>query len=465
MEIANPNFDLIIVGAGTSGTIAAKFAAQQGLKVCLIDYNTRNEIGNKICGDCVLATIFDYLNIHPPKGNELLSMKQGFRIYSPDQKSWLTIKIPLYMVDRLKFGQRLVNEAIDSGITQFLDKTKAINLTYNKESVNGVKVRLKDGSKLNLKSKIVIDASGYYSNLRRAIKSNFILNEIPKKDLVLCYRTIVKLPSELKQILNLDYCTLIIDPDKRSPGGFIWYFPKNESIINIGLGTFIQYGGSIKNFFQKYVFDYFINQVNVKVISSAGGIVPLRRPLPSCVDNGIMFVGDAACHVNPANGGGIDVGMRAGYHAAQIAKKAIDANDYSLNTLWEYNTVIMSDFGIKHAASDLIRLFFQHKPSKDLNYIFKKNILTSTDINKLWLQGELYLNFKASFKKFIKGITRPRLLLELKSIKKYMNKVTDLYKKYPNSSDHFEEWKEQENSLFDKIYSKFIETNLSHTNI
>ncbi|NVM36926.1 MAG: hypothetical protein HWN81_15115, partial [Candidatus Lokiarchaeota archaeon] len=214
--------------------------------------------------------------------------------------------------------------------------------------------------------------------------------------------------------------------------------------------------GSIKEYFQKYVFDYFITQTNFDIISSAGCVVPLRRPLLSCADNGIMFVGDAACHVDPVNGGGIDVGMRAGYYAAQVAKKAIYANDYSLNTLWDYNSIIMSDFGAKHAVSDIIRLFFQYKPSKDLNFIIKKNILTDTDISKLWFHGELDLNFKAIIKKVIKGITRPRLLLELKSLTKYMNKVINLYKKYPNSVNSFEKWREQEKSLFEKIYLKFI---------
>ncbi len=456
MEISKLNFDVIVVGAGTSGAIAARFAAQQGLKVCLIDSNTRSEIGNKVCGDGVLATIFDFLHISPPRGDEFLSLKRGFRLYSPDQKNSLTIKIPLYFVDRLRFGQRLLKEAIDSGIDEFLDKTRAINLTYNKEGVDGIKVRLKNGSKVDLKSKIVIDASGCYSTLRRTIKSTLIINEIPKRDLVLCYRSIVKLPSELKLIQDLDYCTLIIDPDKRSPGGFIWYFPKSETIINIGLGTFIQYKGSIKQYFQKYVFDYFITQTNFDIISSAGCVVPLRRSLLSCADNGIMFVGDAACHVDPANGGGIDVGMRAGYYAAQVAKKAIYANDYSLNTLWDYNSNIMSDFGAKHAVSDIIRLFFQYKPSKDLNFIIKKNILTDTDISKLWFHGELDLNYKAIIKKALNGITRPKLLLELKSLTKYMNKVINLYNNYPNSVNSFEKWREQEKSLFEKIYLKFI---------
>ncbi|MFW9829573.1 MAG: NAD(P)/FAD-dependent oxidoreductase [Candidatus Thorarchaeota archaeon] len=455
MELAKLNFDVIVVGAATSGAIAARFAAQLGLKVCLIDSNTRSEIGNKICGDVILATIFDFLNINPPKEDELLSRKRGFRLYSPDQKSSLTIKLPIYLVDRLRFGQRLLNEAIDSGIEEFLDRSRVVSLTYNKEGVDGVRVRLKDGSKVDLKSKIIIDASGCYSTLRRTIKSTLIMNEIPKRDLILCFRGIVKLPSESRPIQDVDFCTLIVDPDKRSPGGFIWYFPKNESIINIGLGTFIQYKGSIKEYFQKYVFDYFVTQTKFDIISSAGCVVPLRRPLPSCADSGIMFVGDAGCHVNPANGGGIDVGMKSGYYAAQVAKKAIHANDYSLDTLWEYNSIIMSDFGAKHAVSDIIKLFFQYKPSEDLNFIIKKRILTDIDISKLWLQGFLNLNFKANIKKAIKGITRPRLLFELKNLIKYMNRVNNLYKSYPNSVNSFEKWRVQEKSLFEKINLKF----------
>ena len=39
MENIQKNFDVIIVGAGTGGTTAARFAAKKGLNVCLIDSN------------------------------------------------------------------------------------------------------------------------------------------------------------------------------------------------------------------------------------------------------------------------------------------------------------------------------------------------------------------------------------------------------------------------------------------
>ena len=39
MENIKKNFDVIVVGPGTSGTTAARFAAKKGLNVCFIDIN------------------------------------------------------------------------------------------------------------------------------------------------------------------------------------------------------------------------------------------------------------------------------------------------------------------------------------------------------------------------------------------------------------------------------------------
>ena len=76
------SFDVIVVGAGTGGTTAARFAAQKGLDVCLIDRKGRSKIGDKICGDAVGADIFDFLKINPPKGEELSCLIKGGKLYS-----------------------------------------------------------------------------------------------------------------------------------------------------------------------------------------------------------------------------------------------------------------------------------------------------------------------------------------------------------------------------------------------
>jgi len=449
-------FDIIVVGAGTSGSIAARFAAQFGLNVCLIDSSEKNQVGNKVCGDGILPSIFDFLDIDHPKGEELLSLKPAIKLYSPDEKNFLIMNVPMYLVDRIKFGQKLLNEAIEAGVTQFLDKTRAIDLVYEENSIVGIKVRLNNGKKNVLKAKIIIDASGYYSPLRRNIRSEIILKEVPKWDSVLCYREIIQFTKEEKPPFDLNYSTLIIDPGQRTPGGYIWYFPKTEKIVNIGLGTFMHYKGLVKEFFHKYALKNYIKTANFEILSSAGCVVPLRRPLPSCVDNGIIFVGDAACHVNPASGAGIDTGMKAGYFAALVIKEAIDEGDCSIHKLWDYNHMIMKEFGAAHASSDVVRLFFQHSPSEDINFVINKKLLNGNDITDLWLHGILELSLTKLAKRFIKGITRPKLMLKLNSLLKNMKKIYNHYQNYPKKMEQFENWRNQETKLFEKIYSKFI---------
>ena len=62
MESLQKSFDVIVVGAGTGGTTAARFTAQKGLDVCLIDRKERSQIGNKICRDAVGSVILFPLN-------------------------------------------------------------------------------------------------------------------------------------------------------------------------------------------------------------------------------------------------------------------------------------------------------------------------------------------------------------------------------------------------------------------
>ena len=170
MENLHKSYDIIVVGAGTGGSTTARIAAQKGLDVCLIDRKEKNQIGNKICGDAIGAEIFEFLNIPPPSGEELSCHIKGAKLYPPNMKNCITLVDPKqvgYIVNRLEFGQRLLNEALDAGVKQLLDNTMALDLLYTNDYVSGLKVRLKNGEKVDLTAKLIIDASGVNSPLRK----------------------------------------------------------------------------------------------------------------------------------------------------------------------------------------------------------------------------------------------------------------------------------------------------------
>jgi digeranylgeranylglycerophospholipid reductase len=447
------NFDIVIVGAGTSGAIAARFAASSGLKVCLVDALKKDKIGDKICGDVVLATIFDFLNIDHPKEKEIMSMKKSIRVYSSDLLHYLKIDIPVYLVDRISFGQKLLNDALDAGVKEFLDNTKVMDLTYKNGNVNGIMVRSKNREKTAIRAKIVIDGSGAHSILRSQIKSDIIPNEIEKNDFIICYRQIVKFDNSNGPNLPTDSLTVAFDPDN-VPGGFFWYFPKSETISNLGAGVFLRHKSAILPIYSDYVIKKFLSTRNYKILSSGGDIVPVRRPISSCSDNGIMFIGDAACHVNNASGGGIHMGMKAGYYAAMIAKKAIDAEDYTLNKLWDYNCLVMNDFGVEHAAIDVARIILQYMKTKDFDFIIKRKLLNDQELNQMYYSRMISPSIGQLILKFMKGISKPQLLLKLNYLLKQMKTVRKHYLIYPQDASGYESWRQTEKDIFHKLFLK-----------
>ncbi|MBY9012297.1 MAG: NAD(P)/FAD-dependent oxidoreductase [Candidatus Lokiarchaeota archaeon] len=460
MENVHKTFDVIVVGAGTGGSIAARFAAEKGLKVCLIDSKDKREIGNKICGDAVGNEIFDFLKIKHPKGDELSCNIKGAKLYSPDLKKCIDLTDPKqagYIVNRIEFGQRLLNEALDAGVEQFIDSTMALDLLYTQKTVSGVKVKRKNGEKVDLRCNILIDASGFYSPLRKNIKSTLIEKEILKEDSILCYREIVKFSPQDLTITNPDYISIILNRDK-APGGYIWYFPKNQSSLNIGLGTFMNLKGKVKNLYHRNVFNEFIKTSKYEIISSGGGVVPVRRPLWSCADNGIMFVGDSACQVNPLHGGGIDPSMRGGLYAANTAINAVEKGDYSVKSLWNYNHKVMTSFGAEFASLDLLRMTLQILSNEDLNFALRQDLVSGEEILEISSTGEFELPITGLVTKALKGISKPNLLLDLNYLRIRMNEISKLYKNFPVKIENFEEWKRRAIQVYDKIKKMLINT-------
>ena len=458
MEKLHKTFDVIVVGAGTGGSTAARFAAERGLNVCLIDSKDKKEIGNKICGDAVGSEIFDFLKIKHPKDDELSCKIKGAKLYSPNLKKCIDLtdlKQAGYIVNRIEFGQRLLNEALDAGVELFIDNTMALDLLYSQNTVSGVKVKLKNGEKVDLRSKILIDASGFYSPLRKNVTSTLIEKEILKEDSILCYREIIKFSPQDLSITNPDYISIILDRDK-APGGYIWYFPKNQSSLNIGIGTYMNLKGKVKDLYHQNVFNEFIKTSKYEIISSGGGVVPVRRPLWSCTDNGIMFIGDAACQVNPLHGGGIDPSMRGGFYAANAAINAVEKGDYSVKSLWNYNHNVMTSFGAEFASLDLLRMTLQILPNEDLNFALQQDLLSGEEILEISSTGEFELPLLNMVTKAFKGISKPNLLLDLNYLRIRMNEISKLYKNFPTNIANFEEWKKRAIQVYDKIKKMLI---------
>lgn len=449
-------FDVLVVGAGTAGCLAAKTTAEAGLKVCLLERKKSEEVGEKVCGDALGEHHLKTLGLEKPRGGELETRIEGIRIYSPDFQTVFTIEhedFVGYLLNRRLFGQWLLRKALDAG-SRFMDSTQCLEPSVESRFVKGLIVRdVGTGRNVRLKSRVVVDASGFPAVVRKKLPEEMgIENEVANEDVEACYREIRQLKQETG---NSKYCEIYLN-QKVSPGGYTWIFPKGGARVNVGLGICMR--GNFpnpKSQFSKYVLSRDIFEGSL-LLNGGAWYDPTRRPLDTMVGNGVVIIGDAACLVNPIHGGGIGPSMLSGYLAGQTIIEALGKGDCSTKALWPYNCKYEEMYGVKQAALDIFRLFLLKSRDEDLNYGMNYELLTEEDVLKAGMGEDFHLNITETAKRVFKGMRRIRFLNSLRQTVNMMRQVKGHYKEYPETPENFEKWRLRTNALFKEAKGKIM---------
>jgi digeranylgeranylglycerophospholipid reductase len=449
-------FDIIVVGAGTAGCLAAKTTAEAGLKVCLIERKRKEEIGEKICGDAMGEHHLKNVNLEKPQNGELEKRIEGIKIYSPDSETVFTIAhedFVGYLLNRRLFGQWLLRKALDEGAF-LLDSTQCLEPIIEKGFVTGVSVKnMKTGNNVQLKGKVVLDASGFLAVIRRKLPKRMrIENDVENGDVEACYREIRQLRQEAE---DTKYCEIYFNQNV-TPGGYAWIFPKSGAKVNVGLGICMQ--GKFpnpKNQFYKHILTKPMFEGSL-LLNCGAWYDPTRKPLDNMVGNGIAILGDAACLVNPIHGGGIGPSMLSGYLAGKTIVDALEKGGVSQKSLWPYNRKYMEMYGVKQAGLDVFRILLLRSRDEDLSYGMRYRLLTEEDILKVGLGEEFRLNISETAKRVFRGLKRIRFLNRLRLAVNLMRRVKVHYRRYPETSEGFEEWRVETEALFNEARAKIM---------
>lgn len=441
-------FDVMIAGAGTGGCMTAKTAADAGLEVCLVDVKKREEIGEKVCGDAIGKHHFDDLGLKKPVGDELEQKTIGIRIYSPDMKSFFLVKgegLHAYMLNRHLFGQRLLRNAVDAGVT-LLDSTQVIEpMIENGFVVGALAKRLDTGEKIRLTSRVIVDASGFFAVLRKKLPPEFgVERHVDNRDVEACYREIRELP---EQVENPEFSEIYLN-QRIAPEGYCWVFPKSRKKVNVGLGVAMFNGFPNP---KKQFYEYVLSRPLFKgssLLTGGAWYVPTRRPLDCMVGNGFLVVGDAACQVNPIHGGGMGPSMRGGGQAGETIAESLERGDVSRAGLWSYNEKYLRWYGVKQAGLEVFRIFLQACSDEDLNYGMKHKLITEEDLLKASMGEEAQVNITDATVRVFRGLRKLGFLKKLRDAVNLMRKVRIWYRGYPDSPKGFEEWRNGAKDLF-----------------
>ncbi len=333
------DYDIIVVGAGPAGSMAARFAAEKGVSVLMLEKD--RDVGYPVrCGEAVSkAGVSEFIE---PDEKWISSHINNFALISPDgTEATIEFGDAGYVLERRIFDYELAKTAAKAG-AEILTRAYVNGLLFENGVVSGVKYEYR-GEQKQLSAKIVIAADGVESRVGRWAGLRTFTDF---REMECCVQITASNINVEKNTLYFYFGQNV------APGGYFWIFPKSNNAANIGLGVSGMVGKkkSALSFLNNFMSNNFPDS---PILTSIAGGVPSSITLEKISGPGIMLVGDAARQVNPLSGGGIASGMIGGSIAGRIAGEAILRNN--LNHILSYDKEWHNRLGKRHEIFERIK--------------------------------------------------------------------------------------------------------------
>jgi electron transfer flavoprotein-quinone oxidoreductase len=357
------SFDVIIVGAGPAGSLAALKLARAGRSVVVLERGKHPGAKNMFGGlwhrtPALEELIPDFYERAPLERHVY---KKALAFLTEDSAVSLTFengnfeRPPYngYTVYRPAFDAWLAGEAVKAGALLLCDCTVEDVIRENGR-IAGVSVKGRDGE---LRGKIVIAADGVLSFMAKAAG---LRQDFRPANMGLGVKLLLGLPEavinerfEIVREQAADVSFLGAAEDLRG-GGFLY---TQRETVSIGLVIHLDSLQASRQ--TPYdVLNAFLQHPSLQKLVKGG--TPLEysahlipeggfKALPRLYADGILLAGDAAglCYTNGINLEGMNLAMTSGALAGETALAALEAKDFSAPMLSLYRKKLYSSFIIK----------------------------------------------------------------------------------------------------------------------
>jgi len=345
-------YDVVVVGAGPAGSMAARYAARTGARTLIIEEH--GAAGSPVqCTGLVSSKTLHECEVEPEGWiyQEII----GAHIFAPDGTS-ISIggeKVRAYVIDRKIFDRALLEHASRAG-AHIMMKTKAIGIIDSDN--NKVLKVLSNGTKLDISAKVIIGADGVQGSIARWSGLGQVQKVLSGIQIETAY-----------DVVDTDHVEVFLGSDV--PGFFAWAVPVNENTARIGLcidpaRTELSAYEHLKKFLHQNP------RMQKRAVPGCSdmlvGCIPLG-PQSSTVTDGIIITGDAAGQVKPTSGGGVYMGAICAKIAGDVAGNAALEGETSGTRLREYDRLWREAVGRELSIGMRIHRVFGQLDDKDFN--------------------------------------------------------------------------------------------------
>ncbi|PES61476.1 hypothetical protein CN507_29220 [Bacillus cereus] len=352
--------EVIIVGAGVSGSSTAIRLLKEGIKPLMIDKAIfpREVVGEGlspiICGYLEELDVLDEINqgTFMKKSSLQLVSPSGYKSYAAVDFDKDIYKDKVHSspwgfnVRRKDFDMVLFNKAKKLG-AEILEGTSLKEVLTDEEGViNGVVICGEDGIDTEISTNLLIDCSGRTSQLAKQFKLRAPLENIFDGQwanyAIRCYFKSVNLEPLKKEVQDYDIATVNILPDKDC---WYWIIPLEENLFSIGFvarsktkNILEGYSDKLKAYRDLIEKHPVLKEVikDAEMLDDVAVTSRLGHMNTQMAGKGFMCVGDAGFFADPAWATGVTVALLTSKKAAEVCMKAIQLKDFSYQVLSEY---------------------------------------------------------------------------------------------------------------------------------
>ncbi len=406
------NFEIAIIGAGPSGSLAGQQATSETSESSIAIFEEHNQIGkpSHCSGLIALDGLLD------------LGLKQSFirknlvenevkkaRFYAPNN-TYFQInrkRDSLVVLNRPNFDKYLATCSENLGSTYFMGHSvKQISFHQNKW-----KLLIKHGKKLKTFScDILISAEGSRARLVRSIGLQGTNNKWLFPAIQFDLSNVVDFESD---------CSELYFGTDIAPGFFGWFIPLNEESARIGVAISPIHSGKTRSYLKKFLQKHALMKIRTKkakLVNSYGGFVPASGPIKKTYSHQFMVVGDAAGQTKATTGGGVNIGGFCGRLAGKYASKILSGDLTAFQGCREYQNQWRSYFEPDLSIMKYLRRSMSYLPDNIWNDVIQiakdTQIGTYLETTSIDLHGEGLIRYSLNPKILGNGLKiSPHLLL------------------------------------------------------